>query len=231
MLPSSSLSAKDQLRRSKSTRSIRRNHRSSFSSEPFDPDLARLQATAAASQAMRRSNERSSMESKRSYDRLGGPENLSVPSRRRPVENPSVRGDDEEGSSLSAACYVQNQDTYPAALGPSMSSVGWMVVCRRCHRRIVGCERQGLCFPPDSRLCHDCQKVSLLRLLAVVLGLLRRVKRPRLRLHGCRVHCDALCLSCEVVESSRPGQSDTHRARMHLSSWPVLSFHGAANRH
>ena len=117
MLPSSSLSAKDQLRRSKSTRSIRRNHRSSFSSEPFDPDLARLQATAAASQAMRRSNERSSMESKRSYDRLGGPENLAVPSRRRPVENPSVRGDDEEGSSLSAACYVQNQDTYPVALG------------------------------------------------------------------------------------------------------------------
>lgn len=117
MLPTSSLSTKDQLRRSKSTRSIRRNPKSSFSSEPFDPDLARLQATAAASQAMRRYNDRSSMESKRSYDRLGGPGHLAVPSRRRPVESPSVRGGDEEASSLSAACYVQNQDTYPVALG------------------------------------------------------------------------------------------------------------------
>lgn len=119
MLPASSLSAKDQLRRPKSTRSIRRNRRSSFVSEPFDPGVARLQATAAASQAMRRSNERSSMESKRSYDRIGGPENLAVPSRRRPLDSPSVRGkeDNEDGSSLSAACYVQNQDTYPVSLG------------------------------------------------------------------------------------------------------------------
>ena len=64
------------------------------------------------------------MDSKRSYDRLGGPENVAVPSRRRPAQDLGMAGDeigpDEEGSStphLSAACYVENQDTCPVALG------------------------------------------------------------------------------------------------------------------
>ncbi|BCR85854.1 uncharacterized protein ACHE_21312S [Aspergillus chevalieri] len=115
MLPSS-LSARDRLRRTKSTRSIRRTRQPSFSSEPFDPDLARSQAMAAATQAMRRSNNRSSMDYRRSYDRLGGPENVAVPSRRRLTETASPM--DEPSPNLSMACYMENQDTYPAALPP-----------------------------------------------------------------------------------------------------------------
>ncbi|OJJ85373.1 uncharacterized protein ASPGLDRAFT_45342 [Aspergillus glaucus CBS 516.65] len=116
MIPSSSLSARDRLRRTKSTRSIRKTHQPSFTSEPFNPDLARSQAMAAATQAMRRSNDRSSMDYKRSYDRLGGPENVAVPSRRRPTEKTSSM--DEPSPNLSMMCYMENQDTYPAALPP-----------------------------------------------------------------------------------------------------------------
>jgi hypothetical protein len=76
------LSASDRLRRSKSSRSIRRSHQSSGSGEPFDPDIARQHATVAASLAMRRSTERSSTDSHRSYDRLGGPGSMAVPQRR-----------------------------------------------------------------------------------------------------------------------------------------------------
>lgn len=116
MIPSSSLSARDRLRRTKSTRSIRRIHQPSFTSEPFDPSLARSQAMAAATQAMRRSHDRSSMDHRRSYDKLGGPENVAVPSRRRPTETaPSM---DESSLQLSMGCYMENQDTYPAALPP-----------------------------------------------------------------------------------------------------------------
>lgn len=122
MIPSSSLSAKDRLRRTKSTRSIRRTRQPSFILEPFDPDLARSQAMAAATQAMRRSHDRSSIEyNRRSYDRLGGPENLAVPPRRRPENNASST--DESSPQLSTVCYVENQDTYPAAL-PSINEFG-----------------------------------------------------------------------------------------------------------
>ncbi|KAB8072319.1 hypothetical protein BDV29DRAFT_192599 [Aspergillus leporis] len=82
MHPSMFLSASDRLRRSKSSRSIRRSHQSSGSGEPFDPDIARQHATVAASLAMRRSTERSSTDSHRSYDRLGGPGSMAVPQRR-----------------------------------------------------------------------------------------------------------------------------------------------------
>ncbi|GLA20528.1 hypothetical protein AnigIFM62618_009103 [Aspergillus niger] len=61
------------LRRSQSSRSMRRSHHSSQSTEPFDPELARFQATTAASRAMLRS--------KCSYDVLGGPSKMAVPQR------------------------------------------------------------------------------------------------------------------------------------------------------
>lgn len=64
------------------------------------------------------------MGSKCSYDCLGGPENMAVPSRRRPTQGLGMTGGemgaDEEGSltpHLSTACYIENQDTYPVALG------------------------------------------------------------------------------------------------------------------
>ncbi|PYI00097.1 hypothetical protein BO71DRAFT_454943 [Aspergillus ellipticus CBS 707.79] len=64
----------DYLRRSKSSRSMRRSHHSSQSTEPFDPQIARHQATTAASRAM--------LGSRCSYDALGGPSNMAVPPRR-----------------------------------------------------------------------------------------------------------------------------------------------------
>lgn len=77
------MSAKDRLRKSKSSRFSRASH-SSLTSEPLDPELARLFATAAASRAMAmsRSADRSSTLSEGSYDRLGGPPSMAVPPRR-----------------------------------------------------------------------------------------------------------------------------------------------------
>ncbi|KAF9894089.1 hypothetical protein FE257_009062 [Aspergillus nanangensis] len=74
---------KERLRRSHSTRTVRRGHRISapLGSGPFDADAARYQATLAASLAMRCSTERSSLESRRSYDSLGGPSSMAVPQR------------------------------------------------------------------------------------------------------------------------------------------------------
>ncbi|CAG8291358.1 unnamed protein product [Penicillium salamii] len=74
----SSASNKSRLRRSTSTRSIQRQ------TGPT-PDLAMQQAAAAASKAMRSnqgSSQRSSQESRASYDHLGGPANIAVPRRR-----------------------------------------------------------------------------------------------------------------------------------------------------
>ncbi|KAH8433252.1 uncharacterized protein LDX57_010887 [Aspergillus melleus] len=94
MLSSTSLGQKDRLRRTKSTRSIRRPRQDSVSAEPFDLETARQHATAAASLAMRRSTERSSLDSQRSYDRLGGPGSMAVPRRRhRPDAYPHSSAD------------------------------------------------------------------------------------------------------------------------------------------
>ncbi|KAF7586904.1 hypothetical protein BBP40_008033 [Aspergillus hancockii] len=87
------LSASDRLRRSKSSRSIRRSHQASEPGEPFDPVIARQHATVAASLAMRRSAERSSAESQRSYDRLGGPGSMAVPQRRHKPDNDTEASD------------------------------------------------------------------------------------------------------------------------------------------
>ncbi|KAE8154126.1 hypothetical protein BDV25DRAFT_1769 [Aspergillus avenaceus] len=82
MFNTMSSSARDRLKRSKSARSMRKSRPKPLSSEPFDPEIARQHATAAASLAMRRSTERSSTDSQRSYDRLGGPSSMAVPQRR-----------------------------------------------------------------------------------------------------------------------------------------------------
>lgn len=78
-MPSISLTAKDRLRRSQSARSMRRSRQSSLPSELFDPSIARQHAAVAATRAMLRSSDRSSADSKHSYDCLGGPENMAVP--------------------------------------------------------------------------------------------------------------------------------------------------------
>ena len=76
----SSFSTRDRLRRTMSNRSMRKP-RPATEAESIDPEIAKLHAAAAASRAMR-SNGRSSMDSKKSYDRLGGPGNVAIPRRR-----------------------------------------------------------------------------------------------------------------------------------------------------
>ncbi|GAQ09279.1 hypothetical protein ALT_6600 [Aspergillus lentulus] len=127
-MSSISLNAKDRLRRSQSARSMRRSRQSSLPSEPFDPSIARLHAAAAASRAMLRSSNRSSADSKHSYDHLGGPESMAVPSRRPPrpprhtqgsAKTPSV--EDASPSRRSVASYIESRDddlTFSAALPP-----------------------------------------------------------------------------------------------------------------
>ncbi|KAE8349914.1 hypothetical protein BDV28DRAFT_160069 [Aspergillus coremiiformis] len=121
-----SLGATDRLRRSKSSRSIRKSHQTSASGESFDADLARQHATVAASLAMRRSTERSSTDSQRSYNRLGGPGNMAVPPRR---HRPSGGTEDSDNvstvtmphSRLSMANDLENKNNEqlsPAALPP-----------------------------------------------------------------------------------------------------------------
>ncbi|KAL4806103.1 hypothetical protein BDV18DRAFT_160171 [Aspergillus unguis] len=78
------MSAKDRLRKSRSCRFSRTSHGNSLTAEPFDPELVRLFATAAASRAMAmsRSADRSSTLSDGSYGRLGGAQSMAVPPRR-----------------------------------------------------------------------------------------------------------------------------------------------------
>lgn len=127
-MPSISLTAKDRLRRSQSARSMRRSRQSSLPSELFDPSIARQHAAVAATRAMLRSSDRSSADSKHSYDCLGGPENMAVPSKRltrpprhtqAPTTDPSV--EDASPSRRSIASYIENCDddlTFSAALPP-----------------------------------------------------------------------------------------------------------------
>ncbi|KAJ5182602.1 hypothetical protein N7492_000218 [Penicillium capsulatum] len=81
-----SSSTRDRLRRSMSTRSMRKGHRVP-EIESIDPEVAKALAASAASHAMLSSG-RSSTDPKTSYDRLGGPGSVAVP-RRRP--NPSLQ--------------------------------------------------------------------------------------------------------------------------------------------
>ncbi|PYH67294.1 uncharacterized protein BO88DRAFT_465765 [Aspergillus vadensis CBS 113365] len=106
------------LRRSQSSRSMRRSHHSSQSTEPFDPELARFQATTAASRAMLRS--------KCSYDVLGGPSQMAVPQRQhRPAgvalnsTNASAENENHRQSVLDKA-----GDLSPPAGLPSIKEFG-----------------------------------------------------------------------------------------------------------
>lgn len=98
----SSISTRDRLRRSMSTRSMRRT-RPAREPEPVDPEIAKAQAKAAASRAMR--SNASSTESK-AYERLGGPAQIAIP-RRRP------------GSSLQSA--EENASVYSASIAPPVT--------------------------------------------------------------------------------------------------------------
>lgn len=96
----SSFSTRDRLRRSMSSRSIRRSHLVT-ETEPFDPEIAKAHATAAASRAMR-SSERSSTDSTNPYDRLGGPAHVAIP-RRRPNSSLQFADDSVAGCSVPIA--------------------------------------------------------------------------------------------------------------------------------
>lgn len=111
MIPSS-LSTKDRLRRTKSARSVRKSRPPSVPPDPFDPELAKRQATTAASLAMTRSSKRPSTDSRRSYDRLGGPGSVGVPQGRR--RSGSIQFTDDNASVSHAS----------VANGPAESSVG-----------------------------------------------------------------------------------------------------------
>lgn len=73
-----------------STRSMRRAHPPA-ETESVDTEVAKSYAATAAARAMRLS-ERSSIESKGSYDRLGGPSNVAIPIRR---QNTRLRSTDD----------------------------------------------------------------------------------------------------------------------------------------
>ena len=98
----------------------------SVSSEQFDPEIAKQHATVAASLAMRRSTERSSTDSQRSYDRLGGPGSMAVPQRRnRPsgdIENSdtALTATQTQSRPLTASDSLENSNPHlsPAALPP-----------------------------------------------------------------------------------------------------------------
>ncbi|KAL5002785.1 hypothetical protein BDV10DRAFT_84714 [Aspergillus recurvatus] len=125
------MSAQDRLRKSKSTRFARLSHDHSLTSGPFDPELARLFATAAASRAMAmsRSADRSSTLSEGSYYRIGGPHSMAVPPRRykRSSYSPgcSSTGDDPPARHRvsSSVDSSENDQPWSAAL-PSISEFG-----------------------------------------------------------------------------------------------------------
>ncbi|KAL6230618.1 hypothetical protein BDW75DRAFT_234261 [Aspergillus navahoensis] len=126
-----SMSAQDRLRKSKSNRFARLSHDHSSTSGPFDPELARLFATAAASRAMAmsRSADRSSALSEGSYHHIGGPHSMAVPPRRykRSSYSPgcSSTGDDPPARHRASSSIdsSENDQLWSAAL-PSISEFG-----------------------------------------------------------------------------------------------------------
>ncbi|KAL4992023.1 hypothetical protein BDW68DRAFT_118458 [Aspergillus falconensis] len=125
------MSAQDRLRKSKSTRFARLSHDHSSTPGPFDPELARLFATAAASRAMAmsRSADRSSTLSEGSYHRIGGPQSMAVPPRRykRSSYSPgcSSTGDDPPARHRASSSIDSSENDQPwSAALPSISEFG-----------------------------------------------------------------------------------------------------------
>lgn len=125
------MSVQDRLRKSKSTRFARHSYDHSSTSEPFDPELARLFATAAASRAMAmsRSADRSSTLSEGSYHRIGGPHSMAVPPRRykRSSYSPgcSSAGDDPPVRHKASSPITSSETDQPwSAALPSISEFG-----------------------------------------------------------------------------------------------------------
>lgn len=126
---------KDRLRRTKSARSVRKSRPPSLPPEPSDPEIAKYHATAAASRAMLRSSERSSTESRSSYDRLGGLGNVGVPQRHQTSRTshalekspsithiPAMNESSICGTEADAGSDVQDQ--VPSAALPPISEFG-----------------------------------------------------------------------------------------------------------
>lgn len=98
MISRASYDVEGRLRRAKSASSVRKRRQAPPLPEPLDPETARQHAMAAASRAMLRASERSSLESRGSYDYFGGnekPSGFPDPQRRRP---PSIRFADDDCS-------------------------------------------------------------------------------------------------------------------------------------
>jgi hypothetical protein len=66
-----------QIRRAKSASSVPRHRQAPSMSEQLDPEIAKRHAMAAASRAMQRASERSSNESRGSWEYAGGAEKVS----------------------------------------------------------------------------------------------------------------------------------------------------------
>ncbi|OQE23841.1 hypothetical protein PENSTE_c008G00013 [Penicillium steckii] len=133
----SSFNNRGHLRKSMSSRSIRKPHRPP--TELIDPDLAKVHAAAAASRAMHSSQQCPrplSGELKSSYNRVGGPSSVSIPKRR---PNPSIQYTDD-GASTSGlpvvlpstplpsnetqSIVLANDHTYSAAFPPTAEPNG-----------------------------------------------------------------------------------------------------------
>ncbi|KAI9371360.1 hypothetical protein BJX61DRAFT_30391 [Aspergillus egyptiacus] len=118
------MSTQYRMQRSKSGRSIQSSYNSSLASKPFDPELARLYATAAACRAMSRSREGSSTSSYGTYGRLGGPRSMAVPARRhRRSESSNSSGYSSTTGDRYSTTTPDNDQAWSAAL-PSISEFG-----------------------------------------------------------------------------------------------------------
>lgn len=100
MLSRSSGDASARLRRAKSASSVQRHRKTAMEREPVDPELTRQQALTAASRAMQRAGERTSVDSRGSYDI---PRHNDRATRKRTMMDPptrpqSIRFIDNEGS-------------------------------------------------------------------------------------------------------------------------------------
>jgi hypothetical protein len=152
-------SGKGYLRRSMSTRTIRRGSRtprSSLCSEPFDAEDAKHQATVAASLAMRRSAERSSTDSRRSYDSLGGPSSMAVPRRYHRSNYTQDRGDHTPARKpMAREVEPQDNDQISLATLPSINEFGGLdgrnASLPSSYRRL---RRSRSMFAPRQRLSH-----------------------------------------------------------------------------
>ncbi|KAL4884090.1 hypothetical protein BJY04DRAFT_13785 [Aspergillus karnatakaensis] len=239
------MSAQTRLRKSISTRFARSSHSSSPKAEPFDPELARLFATAAASRAMSRSLYRPSEPYDGSYSHLGGPQCMAVPPRRynRSTKSSGYSDDRPIRHSVPSSVDSSGHDQRSSAALPSISEFGGLEdriaslpsSYRRLRRSrsMFSTRQRSSHIPNTSRESYSpnlgkrgppSDQPRLYRTLRRSMSFLRSDDRPRNTLRHAKSHDVAIQLARSQYEQDHLNSPDS-------STWAPLPISKVRREH